>query len=266
MATVTCTCQHSGIQFEAQSKRALNHPQVSKRLNDMAKRGILYSLLLTALKLAREEGGYTDIEGYMQIVDRIFAGQKAANDRSETARRQAQEEVAAQMQQRRRQDATDNNLLKQHGYTWRKYAVGTEDDSLPGSYYAGVGEFSHHEWELCAPDGRPISKKDALNEIANGVTYQKGLPQTTLSSIKVWENPGKKETRIYVETVDRRTGCLYLTGNPWKKQGVIEGQLTEAEWQVAREIGLLDDKWHTVHNIQALRPPTVTRVAPPQVV
>jgi len=73
-----------------------------------------------------------------------------------------------------------------------------------------------------------------------------------IKDIKVWKNPTKTESRIYVHTDDGREGCLYLTGNGWHKRGEVEGQLTGAEWQEARELSIRDGKWHTVYNDQPL--------------
>jgi len=71
-----------------------------------------------------------------------------------------------------------------------------------------------------------------------------------IKDIKVWKNPTKIESRIYVHTDDGREGCLYLTGNGWHKRGEVEGNLTEAEWQEARDRSVRDGKWHTVYNDQ----------------
>lgn len=72
-----------------------------------------------------------------------------------------------------------------------------------------------------------------------------------IKDVKVWHGRHTKkgqEARIYVHTTDGREGCLYLTGNlPWNAKGSKTGNLTEAEWQRARDIAVWDKKWHTVY-------------------
>jgi len=71
-----------------------------------------------------------------------------------------------------------------------------------------------------------------------------------IKNVKVWNNRTKTESRIYVHTDDNREGCLYLTGNGWHKPGEIEGNLTKAEWNEARELSIRDGRWNTVYNDQ----------------
>lgn len=68
-----------------------------------------------------------------------------------------------------------------------------------------------------------------------------------LKDIKIWKNPAKTETRIYVHTDDDREGVIYRTGNKWHAANSVDGNLTEDEWQKARDIAFYDGKWHTVY-------------------
>jgi hypothetical protein len=55
MVTVTVTCQYSGIQFEASSKRSKNHPRVAELLADANKKGV-YGDVVTAMAQAKRDG------------------------------------------------------------------------------------------------------------------------------------------------------------------------------------------------------------------
>ncbi len=65
-----------------------------------------------------------------------------------------------------------------------------------------------------------------------------------VKAVKVWRNPTKTETRIYVQMSDGREGCRYITGNPWHPRGEIEGDLTAGEWKAARRAAFWDGAWH----------------------
>lgn len=74
-----------------------------------------------------------------------------------------------------------------------------------------------------------------------------------LSRIKVWSRRWDDspffdvETRIYVDMEDGRSGCYYLTGNPYVPEGKRKGKLTAEEWTMAESLAFWDDKWHTLH-------------------
>lgn len=73
---------------------------------------------------------------------------------------------------------------------------------------------------------------------------------SAIKDVKVWRTPqyvARKEVRVYVHTEDGREGCKYLTGNPWHKQFSIDGNLTEQEWQAAKDLAVWDKCWHTVY-------------------
>jgi hypothetical protein len=68
--------------------------------------------------------------------------------------------------------------------------------------------------------------------------------------VKIWKNPAKTETRVYVHAGDGREGCKYLTGNHFHPRGEVEGELTPQEWTEARRIAVWDGHWHTVYQNQ----------------
>lgn len=71
---------------------------------------------------------------------------------------------------------------------------------------------------------------------------------TNIKDVRVWySRDERKEYRIYVHTLDGREGCLYKTGNRWNPKGSVDGKLTDAEWQEARQLSLYDGKWHTLY-------------------
>lgn len=71
-----------------------------------------------------------------------------------------------------------------------------------------------------------------------------------IKSVKVWSKvqaDGRKEYRIYVHSTDGQEGCLYLTGNKWNAKNSTDGNLTAADWEIAKQAcGFAgNSKWHT---------------------
>jgi len=157
--TVTVKCQYTDIEFEAKSKRSKNHPKISDLLASANKAGT-YGAVKAALEKGREMGLET-IEQFLEIAE------AASHDKLEeySQRRNEQRERERQRAEARETRRQRNAHLRSHGYRWQKIAVGTEEATLPGSYGAGIGEYSHEEWQLFAPDGRPVSVDRALAEI-----------------------------------------------------------------------------------------------------
>jgi hypothetical protein len=69
-----------------------------------------------------------------------------------------------------------------------------------------------------------------------------------IKDVKVWKNASKTETRIYVHTTDEREGVIYRTGNAWHAKNSVEGNLTDDEWNAAKELAYYDNAWHTIYN------------------
>lgn len=145
----TITCQYSGIEFQAKSSRAKNHPVVSAVLEEANRVG-RYSLALDAIRAARAEG-VTDITEFER---RARAAVKGDVNKVMDSRRQADEAREAAKKAREAQNAH----LRAHGYTWSKV-------------YADFDEYEEGEpsrWTLFSPDRRAVSIAQALDEIERG--------------------------------------------------------------------------------------------------
>lgn len=166
---VTIICQHSGLEVEAESKRTRQHPLIAG-FKDRASREDTYREAGQALDEARKRGGYSNIDEYMALVKQIIAElqDKARAQHDAKAAAYRKDEAAREQIKRERQQR--NAHLKAHGYTWHRYEAGTEDSwAGRGSLGGGVGEFSHYEFEMVAPDGTVVSEKQALDEIERGM-------------------------------------------------------------------------------------------------
>lgn len=107
---VTIKCKHSGIVFEAKTKRTKQHPDIAA-LKQRANKDGNYREVDNALDAVTKAGGYSTIEKYMQLVNDMVA--KAID-----AKRQASNKLAAERraEQTRRHDAKNNATTIIHGY------------------------------------------------------------------------------------------------------------------------------------------------------
>lgn len=114
------TCQYTGIEFEAASKRQKNHPRVSALLNDAAKAGpAAYGTAKARLEEARQSG-MTDIDAIIDFV-RTGANQaQAALDARIAADRQAQKDAAKQRHYDKNARDYQNGILRAGGFRWIK--------------------------------------------------------------------------------------------------------------------------------------------------
>jgi hypothetical protein len=167
---VIVICQHSGIEFEAATKRTKQHPDIAS-LKDRANKDGNYREVGDALDTVKKAGGYATIEEYMGLVRAELQKKRDAFLARAAKQREWQAKDEAEKAEREARRAAENELLKANGYVWRKEAIGTEDSDMRGSYGAGVGEFSHYEWRLYAADGREVSKDHALAEIKFGAEF-----------------------------------------------------------------------------------------------
>lgn len=72
--TITMTCQYTGIEFEAASKRSKNHPQVSVFLDEAAKDRFHVGAYSKAKELLTEaKGQSSDIDEIITAVRHAFA-------------------------------------------------------------------------------------------------------------------------------------------------------------------------------------------------
>lgn len=168
---VTITCQESGLQFEAATARTKQHPRIAE-LKAWGNKQQKYREVNDALVAVRKAGGYTTIDEYMALaqkhIDGVVAAARARHDRAAAEERAD----AERRDQAKRERQARNTRLNAAGYTWRKDAIGTEESWAPGGYGAGIGEFSHYEYTLVAPDGREINEAAALRIINSELTLE----------------------------------------------------------------------------------------------
>jgi len=145
------TCQYTGIEFEAKSARAKNHPRVTEWLANAYKDG-LYGPVLEEIELAKVLGAKT-IEDFEAAVNKFYADRKSRQEKHA----QQMIEVNRRAEEQKKARDAQNALLRQHGYRWSKTSQQDEED--------GFGEAG---WHLYAPDGPEVSVKQALDEIARG--------------------------------------------------------------------------------------------------
>jgi hypothetical protein len=147
------TCQHSGIEFEASSTRTKQHPLIATLKAEANKRGN-YREVNEALDAVKKAGGYTTIESYMQMVKEYINGK--AQKAKDLAQRHAQDDA-----KRKSQQQAETELLKANGYEMKK-VVEVENDDRQGEYDLV------DRWYLFSPDGRQVSRFQALDEIKRG--------------------------------------------------------------------------------------------------
>lgn len=164
MTTNLPECQHCSDPVPtAKSKQCIP----CRDMKNVANRYGNYGATMRRLEEAKAKG----LRG-QAVREYVLEQERIAVENAKVADAKAKAELEQRQrehQQRRAERDAQNAHLKVHGYTWSKVAVGTEDDVRPGSYGAGYGEFSHHEWQLWSPDGRAVSVEQALDEIERGV-------------------------------------------------------------------------------------------------
>lgn len=163
---VTITCQYTGFQFEAESRRSKNHPFVSAFLNDANAEGKYkvgaYSKGVELLNAAK--GQFDTIEELIAFVREGFASWKQD---AESIHRWTQGDRIRQLkEQSRRRDAI-NSILRQNGYRWELEGYKDEEDAdhFAGFATALIGQ----HWQLYAPDGREVNVTQAFQEIGQEI-------------------------------------------------------------------------------------------------
>jgi len=157
---VTIKCQHSGLEFEAKTRRTKMHPKIAQ-LKDRAAKDGLYREMDKALSTVKSNGGYNTIEEYTECVNDIMHEEKQKQtERQNADLRQQREQEQARSERRARREA-QNALLRQHGYEWRVEYV---DRDAPSLEERDEGKYFY----LVDPDGHQISIEQALDEIARG--------------------------------------------------------------------------------------------------
>lgn len=153
---VTVICEKTGLTFEAPTKRTKNHPSIMAIVNE-ANRDGWYAQALASLKAGRE-AGFTTLEEFIDLL----------NETREAAREQRNMRIDAYMDRKRanaevkRQRYITNNILRSYGYIWLDLGY-PEDEEVDNSY---TGSLPRHDFQLKSPDGRLVSVKQAMIELA----------------------------------------------------------------------------------------------------
>lgn len=174
----TVTCQYSGLEFEAKSSRAKNHPRLADLLSQ-AHRADRYGEMVEALQAVRKVGGYTTIEEYLALLSQHQATAAARRGELAEKRRAAEAESKrnfAELQQRRRER---NAALKAAGFRWE----GDWGEENFDEYEEPSGRPPTH-WYLIAPDGKQIAEEKAVAIVAG---------ETTLEVVRAAEGEAKRE-------------------------------------------------------------------------
>lgn len=162
MATITITCDKTGIAFEADSRRQKNHPKVSALLNDAArdKRNPgAYNAALAAFAYVKAQGSYT-IDEAIAYAQSAMRGNADANKERQRRAAERDRQMAQARADAKEKNRQQNEHLKAHGYRWTKT-------------YADFDEYEEGEpsqWTLFAPDDVAVSVAQALDEIERGAT------------------------------------------------------------------------------------------------
>lgn len=154
---ITVKCQHSGLEFEAKSKRSKQHPVVADFKNK-ACRDNNYREAKAALDEATAIGGYRTIEEYMMLANDIMSSAVAKKNQRISQQRQEAVEAKKAAAERREQRKRTNAFLREHGYYWIK----DDDDGYQPM-------FNDNNWHLLSPDNYEVTVAEALAEIERGV-------------------------------------------------------------------------------------------------
>ncbi len=153
----TVTCQYTGIQFQAASRRSKNHPLVSDLLGEAAKdrnNPGAYRQVIAAFDEAQRTG-MTNIDDVIAFArDAMTNGAVVARRRREDAVRQQREADEV-----RHQRKAQNEHLRANGYRWSKEFANSDE------YEEGEASL----WTLWSPDQRVVTVAQALDEIERGV-------------------------------------------------------------------------------------------------
>ncbi len=146
---ITITCQHTGIEFQAETRRSKNHPRVTAWL-EKANKSNAYGGVLDTIAAARANGAKS-IEDFENAINAFYAQRET----KQSAYLQEREESARKIEDQKAARKARNKFLNDNGYTWTKFESIEEDEQ-------GAS------WHLYAPDGIEVSVAQALDEINRG--------------------------------------------------------------------------------------------------
>lgn len=174
------TCKHSGIEFEAKTKRTTQHPDIAEAKAKANKRGN-YSDLMTALDDVRNAGNYTTIDEYMTLVNECISG-------ADESRREIQRSREAAKREAIERRDRENAQLEKHGYRWGYDLVQDEayadDDRAPGKH-----------WFVVSPDGQRMTKGEALAEIEIGAEITRAWDEAIVENKRRDEEAAKAQVQ-----------------------------------------------------------------------
>ena len=146
---VTIKCQYTGIEFEAKSARAKNHPKVAEWL-DKANKFNTYGGVLDTITAARKNGAKT-IEEFASAINDFYA----KRTQSQQVYEQKKADATRKFEEQKAVRKARNKFLDDNGYKWHPHKSMEDDEEST-------------KWELWAPDGIEVSVAQALDEIARG--------------------------------------------------------------------------------------------------
>lgn len=187
---VQVTCQHSGIQFEAKTKRTKMHPKVARFKN--SKTAVQnWGHAVAALDEVATSGEYQTVEEYVEQVKALFEQKLTAVTQAQQKRQQRQAEADKAAQELRDRRKARNAHLRQHGYRWQKHYINHFD------HYEEPEPDDEYVWVLVAPDGRyDVPVAQALDEIERGA-------EVVLSEIEAAET-AEAERKRQAEEAERK--------------------------------------------------------------
>lgn len=181
---VTVKCQHSGIEFEAASKRTKQHPKVAE-IKVRANKDGNYREVLAAMDAVAAAGGYTTVDEYIQAVrDRIQGKKDAAKQRE-----QRFEEARQREEQKKREFEA---WLKANGFvvTVEKYTEWV-DNPNPSDFLDETIPVERTRTVITAPDGQRCERHE-VRSIFDGKATLEGIRAAQQAKIDA-ENKSKAE-------------------------------------------------------------------------
>jgi hypothetical protein len=163
---ITVTCQYTGIEFEARSKRSKNHPQVSEFLNAANKDSNHYRGSYQAAKdifAQIKTQNITKIDEAMQLAAQAYEEWKSGD--AAPVIRKTQGDLLREKKQYSKEREKINSVLRQHGYRWHKEDEESMDFAGATAFESTYGRGLSYVWTLSAPDGREVTINQALAEI-----------------------------------------------------------------------------------------------------
>lgn len=153
---IAATCEKTGLTFEARSQRQTTHPQIRSWIDKSYKDG-WYQACLDAIKAGRE----ASLESIEEFIALLSETEHAAVS-SQHADYSAMLERQRQAKEARRQRAVTNDLLRDRGYRWQNLGFKTEEEADAFDINLPIG----NDWQLISPDGRIVTVKEAMQELA----------------------------------------------------------------------------------------------------